>query len=82
MQVDGDKENVSVNQAALYRSPMRGKKPTEAGSACEAESCTVDHDFVVAMLAAVKAAQVRRTQLLIPCSSLLCRTNVLRIPSL
>lgn len=58
MQVDGGKENVSVNQAALHRSPMRGKKHTEAGSACEAESCTVDHDFVVAVLAAVKAAQV------------------------
>ena len=53
------KENMSVNQAAPNRGQGKGRKGAEAAPASEAESHAIHHSFVLAVLAAVKAAQVR-----------------------
>ncbi len=49
---------MSVNQAAPNRSQGRSKEHEETSSAGEAESRTMDHAFVKAVLAAAHAAQV------------------------
>ncbi len=54
----GNKENLSVNQAAPNRSQGKRDKHANASSAGEAESCAIDHAFVKAVLAAAQTAQV------------------------
>lgn len=55
---------MSVNQAAPNRGQGKGRKGAKAAPASEAESRTIDHSFVLAVLAAVKAAQVRHQKFL------------------
>ena len=47
-----------MNQAAPNRIQSKGKKGARAATDGEAQSHALDHSFVLAVLAAVKAAQV------------------------
>ena len=49
---------MSVNQAAPNRGQGKGRKGSGTAPASEADSHAIHHSFVVAVLAAVKAAQV------------------------
>ena len=56
-----DKENVSVNQALLGRCSSKDREHAEAdsGADCQADSLTIQHSFVAAVLAALNTTEVR-----------------------
>lgn len=62
LQAGAEKEIVSVNQMEATDSESRETRRTKTDPACEAESCAIEHSFAVAIIAALKRAQVRRAE--------------------